>query len=305
MILRGDAVRHVRGHDVDACTLVGGCDCPGHGHGAGVGGVIGDEIHRLHDPFAGDDVGLRSRVIWRCRTGSEDSRLKSWRACRCLIYKSSTDQAKTRGGCYDRWPACWHDVPMVPETRISYPSRADVRLYQDVHRVMHAVAEQGGAIGYELPPSPLESRQWLDDILEAVSARKAVLAAAVIGDQVEAVGSWRRGSPPFFGHHAEIEKVMVHPSARGQGLGHLVIDALVETARVAGIETLTLGVRGNNHGAISLYERHGFREWGRLPNVIEVGNERFDDVRMFIEFGRSPDVILRSSSPGGPGWSPR
>jgi ribosomal protein S18 acetylase RimI-like enzyme len=26
--------------------------------------------------------------------------------------------------------------------------------------------------------------------------------------------------------------------------------------------------RGNNHGAIELYEQLGFREWGRQPNVI-------------------------------------
>ena len=81
--------------------------------------------------------------------------------------------------------------------------------------------------------------------------------------------------------------------------------ALIDSARDHGIETLVLGVRGNNHGAIELYEQHGFREWGRLPDVIEVGNERYDDVRMYLCLGHGPDVVLRGASPDGPGSSPR
>ena len=58
---------------------------------------------------------------------------------------------------------------------------------------------------------------------------------------------------------------------------------LIASAAAAGIETLVLGVRGNNHLAIQLYEELGFVEWGRLPDVIEVGDERFDDVRMYLK----------------------
>ena len=42
-----------------------------------------------------------------------------------------------------------------------------------------------------------------------------------------------------------------------------------------------------------------------LPNVIEVGDERYDDVRMCLDLGRDPYVVLRGSGPGGPGSSPR
>jgi len=99
--------------------------------------------------------------------------------------------------------------------------------------------------------------------------------------------------------------MMAHPSARGLGLGGLIMNALIGSAHDKGIETLTLGVRGNNHGAIELYEQHGFQEWGRLPNVIAVGNERYDDVHMYLDLSRGPDVVLRGSSQGGPGSSPR
>jgi hypothetical protein len=53
-----------------------------------------------------------------------------------------------------------------------------------------------------------------------------------------------------------------------------------------------------------LYEELGFREWGRLPNVIEDGDERFDDVRMFLKLNQPGNLILRGSSGCGPGSSP-
>nr|MDQ2725879.1 hypothetical protein [Actinomycetota bacterium] len=71
------------------------------------------------------------------------------------------------------------------------------------------------------------------------------------------------------------------------------------------IETLSLGVRGNNHLAIALYESLGFAVYGRLPNVLAVGDDRFDEVRMYLQFPPPRHVQWHGSEPGGPGGSPR
>lgn len=194
---------------------------------------------------------------------------------------------------------------MAAQIQTLFPGSADDRLHGDIRRLLQAVVEQGGAVGYDTPPSPADVRRWLNGVLESVAAGTAVLAVAAIDGRAEAMGLWRRGDAPFFGRTAEIQKMMAHPAARGLGLGSLLLRALIGSASDHGIETLTLGVRGNNHGAIELYEQHGFREWGRLPDVIEVGNERYDDVRMYLDLGRGPDVVLRGSSEDGPGSSPR
>ncbi|WDZ87452.1 GNAT family N-acetyltransferase [Micromonospora cathayae] len=194
---------------------------------------------------------------------------------------------------------------MTSRVELLWPTTVDRQLRADVHRVVHAVVERGGAVGYVVPPTRTETDSWLDEIMALVGTGDAALVLAVVQGRVAATGSWRRGRKPVFGYSAEIQKVMAHPTARGLGLGRSVIEALVDDARKAGIETLTLGVRGNNRGAIELYEQCGFREWGRLPNVIAVGDERYDDVRMVLDLGRGPDVVLRGSSAGGPGSSPR
>ncbi|WP_331770466.1 GNAT family N-acetyltransferase (plasmid) [Embleya sp. NBC_00888] len=194
---------------------------------------------------------------------------------------------------------------MAPKIELLLPTAADARLRTEVHHVFHDVARLGGAIGYLTPPAKPATDAWLEDALAAVRAGDAAFIVALVDGAVRATGLWRRRAEPVFAHTAEVEKVMAHPAGRGLGLGRLLMTALMDSARRAGIETLALGVRGNNHGAIELYEELGFTVWGRLPNVIEIDNERFDDIRMALSLGHGPDVVLRGSTPGGPGSSPR
>lgn len=188
-------------------------------------------------------------------------------------------------------------------TGLLWPTEAD-GIRAPVHRVLHDVVVAGGAVGYLEPPAPEQTDDWLDDVLKAVRAGDGALVLAEVGGVVQAMGTWRRERAQVFRHSAEVAKVMAHPDARGLGLGRLMVSALVADAKKAGIELLTLGVRGNNHGTIQLYEELGFREWGRLPNRIEVGADRFDDVLMMLSLGHPPGVRLRGSEPGGPGATP-
>ena len=187
---------------------------------------------------------------------------------------------------------------------LAWPSVLSAELSAQVHRVLHAVVEAGGAVGYLAPPPLSATEAWLSSALAAVRAGDAALALGVVDGRVEAMGLWRRDSEPIFPHLADVTQVMAHPGARGLGLGSLVMSGLITRAREAGLETLTLGVRGNNHGAIDLYRSLGFVEWGRLPNVVEVGPDRYDDVRMYLSLPRAPGVRLRGSTAGGPGSSP-
>jgi len=187
---------------------------------------------------------------------------------------------------------------------LHWPSAMSAELSAQVHRVLHAVVAAGGAVGYLTPPPLSETSSWLSEALAAVRADSAVLAVAMVDGRVEAMGMWQRANRPVFEHTADVKKVMAHPAARGRGLGRLVMSGLITRAREAGLETLTLGVRGNNHGTIDLYRSLGFVEWGRLPNVVEVGADRYDDVRMYLSLPRAPGVRLRGSTAGGPGSSP-
>jgi ribosomal protein S18 acetylase RimI-like enzyme len=177
-------------------------------------------------------------------------------------------------------------------------------LAEEVHELIGLVVGLGGAVGWLSPPSRSETDDWLTGILAITAAGEGGLCTAWRDGHLAAMGLWRREQADVRRHSAELAKIMVHPQARGGRLGRLVTQHLVAAAGRAGMETLTLGVRGNNHLALQLYAELGFAEYSRLPNALEVGDDRFDDVRMYRKLAVPAHLRLCGSAPSRPGYSP-
>jgi ribosomal protein S18 acetylase RimI-like enzyme len=173
-----------------------------------------------------------------------------------------------------------------------------------VHELIGLVVGLGGAVGWITPPPRSETDEWLAGVLAVTAAGEGALCTAWRDGGLVAMGLWRREQAIVRRHSAELAKIMVHPQARGGRLGYLVTQHLVAAAAGAGIETLTLGVRGNNHLALQLYAELGFVEYSRLPNALEVGDDRFDDVRMYRKLAVPAHLALRGSAPSGLGYAP-
>jgi ribosomal protein S18 acetylase RimI-like enzyme len=195
-------------------------------------------------------------------------------------------------------------MSLVAEIELGWGQAPSDELSSGVHRVLHDVVASGGAVGYLSPPDRAVSDEWLAGLLDQVSAGNGALALARVDGHIAAFGCWRRFPWEPFAHSAEVQKVMTHPDSRGLGLARAVVGALIDDARTTDLETLLLDVRGNNHGALELYEDFGFAVHGRAPNVVEVGSLRFDSVKMHLVLGRGPEIELRGSLAGGPGSSP-
>ncbi len=186
---------------------------------------------------------------------------------------------------------------------LGWPRAADEPTHDAVHRLVAAVTRLGGAVGWEHEPSRGQVARWLDGVLTHVAAGRSRLVLAQLDGVVEAMGYWARYEAEVLRHNAEVRKVMTHPDARGQGLGHVVVAALVDDARAHGVETLVLDVRGNNRAAMSVYEAAGFEVWGRLPDFVAVGEERFDRVSYRLDLGRPAHVRRVGGRAEGPGAS--
>lgn len=76
------------------------------------------------------------------------------------------------------------------------------------------------------------------------------------------------GGAKVGGDQADVMTIGVRAYARGQGIGAMILDALLAWSREAGARDIFLDVRPSNEGAIHLYETRGFVEIGRRPRYF-------------------------------------
>ena len=94
-------------------------------------------------------------------------------------------------------------------------------------------------------------------ILVAVNEAGDVLGYASFGD-------WR----PFEGFRHTVEhSVYIRSDQRGQGLGPLLMQALIERARGCGKHVMVAAIESGNTASIRLHERLGFTLNGQMPQV--------------------------------------
>jgi ribosomal-protein-alanine N-acetyltransferase len=65
--------------------------------------------------------------------------------------------------------------------------------------------------------------------------------------------------------HAHLALLCVQPTLRQRGIGRRLNAWLIESARVAGIESICIELRADNAAALSFYRRLGFTETQLMP----------------------------------------
>jgi RimJ/RimL family protein N-acetyltransferase len=82
--------------------------------------------------------------------------------------------------------------------------------------------------------------------------------------------------------------ISVRQDWRNLGLGTALINLVIKLARekLPSLELIQLTVFANNDQAIHLYQKLGFKEFGRLPRGIKRGEQYWDFVYMWREVGQ-------------------
>lgn len=70
-----------------------------------------------------------------------------------------------------------------------------------------------------------------------------------------------------------ITNIAVHPDYRGNGIGDLLINGLIELCKDKNVIAMTLEVRSSNKVAQNLYKKHGFVEEGIRKKYYEDNGE--------------------------------
>lgn len=89
---------------------------------------------------------------------------------------------------------------------------------------------------------------------ELTNPQSTFLVALIGGEVVGYAGFWT------IVDEAHITTVAIHPDHRRMGLGRRLVRELLERAKAAGIQCVTLEVRRGNEAATKLYLQMGFQE---------------------------------------------
>ena len=71
---------------------------------------------------------------------------------------------------------------------------------------------------------------------------------------------------------------------RDQGIGHCLMEALIELANKAGYEQIELNVIADNLLGVSLYQSYGFQETGILPHAYKYSDNSYGDFLIMVHF---------------------
>ncbi len=142
----------------------------------------------------------------------------------------------------------------------------------DLTLVLRDAAASGVSLGFVTPHDEDTVRHYWRDVIAQIGAGSRILLVARTEDGA-LVGSAQLNlaTAPNGRHRAEVQKVCVLRSARGQGIGTQLMRAIEAAAHAAGRTLLVLDTRKGGL-AEGLYRKLGYIEGGVIPGYARTVN---------------------------------
>ncbi|MEV8021811.1 GNAT family N-acetyltransferase [Streptomyces sp. NPDC086554] len=154
-------------------------------------------------------------------------------------------------------------APLAPLARLS----ADELLAaaDELAALLADVVDGGSSLGFLAPLDRKDAADWWRGLAPAVAQGRLAVWAARDADRITGTVSLGFTDKPNGRHRAEIRKLMVHRSARGQGLARTLLATAERTAAEAGVTLLILDTETGSP-AESLYRSGGWTAAGVIPD---------------------------------------
>ncbi len=107
-------------------------------------------------------------------------------------------------------------------------------------------------IEQDLFPSDAWTEQLFLDEMAQVPSSRAVSVIEIAGHLIG------YASLRFVGREGDVNTIAIAKEYQGKGFGKLLLDWMLETAKLNGVKELFLDVRADNQAAIGLYQKEGF-----------------------------------------------
>lgn len=137
---------------------------------------------------------------------------------------------------------------------------------EELAALLRACVEAGASVSFMLPFSQAEAAAFWDGVIAAMRAghRRLLVAREAPGGPLRGTVHLALAQIPNQPHRAEVNKLLVHPAARRQGLARALMRAVEPLARQAGRSLLVLDTRQGD-AAEPLYRALGYTCFGVVP----------------------------------------
>tara|TARA_R110002073_G_scaffold121380_2_gene263843 strand:- start:22669 stop:23208 length:540 start_codon:yes stop_codon:yes gene_type:complete len=140
----------------------------------------------------------------------------------------------------------------------------------------------GASVGFMAPLSRDRARSFWQDVIASVERGERIVLAATAGPDGAVTGSVQLvlTQPDNQPHRGDVSKMLVHSSARRQGLGAALLTAVEAAALEAGKSLLVLDTVPGTP-ADRLYQRAGWTAIGIIPGYAMMPDGMPCDTRLF------------------------
>ena len=169
-------------------------------------------------------------------------------------------------------------APRMPAHRVdllSYEGLAEHDV-QQVTSLLGRLVDGGAALGWVTAPTTGEIGELVERLAAGIESGETAVAIARRGDEITGFAFLGPVHPTHLPTSCRHRKGRGRSRGSGPRRGEGADGGTHHAARHHGTEVVTLDLRGDNKAAIGLYESLGFTRYGRLPDFVAVGQERFD-----------------------------
>jgi ribosomal protein S18 acetylase RimI-like enzyme len=160
--------------------------------------------------------------------------------------------------------------------------KIDEALAAEMLRCWVDVSNAGGAVGFVPPVTAQDVRPLVDAMVGAVERGDELLVVLEVDGSLAGFAVIKLSRSPLIRHYGHVVRVQIHPDLHGRGLGRDLMEGVRKRAVRAGLEGLTLDVRGGT-GTDAFYARLGYLEVGRIPGAVRVADwDDRDSISMFL-----------------------
>lgn len=125
--------------------------------------------------------------------------------------------------------------------------------------------------------------EWRENLAGKWGGPEQWVLGAYRGAELVGMAGCLRGERDKERHKASVWGMYVAPEARGLGLGRALLgEALARMRALEGVLQVQLSVTAGNAPALALYRGLGFRDYGREPRAMQVGEDFLDEVYLVL-----------------------